>query len=109
MSFRGRKNLYVCIERCGWRAITIDMAEGVTPALIPCENPRCTPRTDSVMRTSYAGSRFYQVPEDVGEPTHEWYAPSAAARRGLSPAELDHVRAGGLLLRKRTAGQEAPS
>jgi hypothetical protein len=98
----GRLNVYGCTGKrefrpplgtmviiggpCGWKAITIDREPGVTPFLIKCEG--CG---------GDAQSSFYRVPANL-DATHEWYRPDSF--EGLKPGEIEHVKKGGLLLRR---------
>lgn len=81
-----RINIYTCEK--GHKTVTIDRDEGVTPFMIGCEHEGC----DELAR-----SGFYQADKDT-EPTHEWYKPDSYD--GLSDGEIEHVKLGGLLLRK---------
>lgn len=79
-------NVYTCKHK--HQTVTIDTVEGVTPMLIPC--PQCR---------SEATSAWYKCDQSL-TPTHEWYKPSSDEELKLTPAAYDHVRRGGLLLRK---------
>lgn len=81
-------NVYECEK--GHQTITRDCEEGVTPFMIECEHDGCE---------ELAKSKFYQVDQTL-TPTHEWYKPSNYV--GLHNDEIDHVKRGGLLLRKIT-------
>jgi hypothetical protein len=81
----GRKNIYRC-NQCGHEMITCDAATGVTPFVTAC--PECNGDTTS---------QFYRVDQTLTE-THEWFRPETLD--GLSPYSIDHVRRGGLILRK---------
>lgn len=80
-------NVYQC--RNGHQSITEDVADGVTPMIIGCLAEGC--------RES-ATSRWYMVDQTL-KATHEWYLP--VSFRHVSRAEREHVRQGGLLLRKK--------
>jgi len=84
-----RTNCYQCFA-CGHRIITIDKDVGVTPFMVACEKEGCKDN----MR-----SNFYSIPPDA-VPTHEWYKPDENEFNGLNEWNKDHVRNGGLLLRK---------
>lgn len=87
----GKKNKYTC-DRCNKSIITIDSDEGTTPMLLGC-------------RFSCGGtmhSHWYREIEDL-PPDYEWYKPSLKWARRQGPAMLDHVRSGGLDIRKVTA------
>lgn len=103
-----RINVYVCEYNC--LTVTVDVDEGVTPFMIKCRrrstkerplNPALTGADGECKGT--ARSSFYPKgpkPRHIGDPTHEWYKPDSL--HGLSAAEIQHVRQGGLLLRPRT-------
>ncbi|MBN8995919.1 MAG: hypothetical protein J0H94_11900 [Rhizobiales bacterium] len=91
MSFQGKKNIYVC-ERCKGHIVTVDRDEGITPFVLAC---RATEGCLGPMRSS-----MYRVfDQDIGA-GFEWYKPEAAEAAGLPPAYAEHVRSGGLLIRK---------
>lgn len=93
---KGAINIYTC-PSCGWRAITRNRDDGTTPFMIACEGKDC----EADPRVGGCTSAFYRVDQTL-EPTHEWYRPlSAGERKAMKdPALRDHVRMGGLLLRK---------
>jgi hypothetical protein len=83
----GRKNKYVCDDPgCAHTITTVDIDEGVTPFMTACEKCNGT-----------AVSRMYRVDQTEVE-THEWFRPQTL--EGLKPHSQEHVRRGGLLLRK---------
>lgn len=84
-------NIYTC-QTCGWKMITINRAEGVTPAFVSCENG-CDPESFPTCISS-----MYRVPQTL-TPTYEWYRPSDEEMKD-KPHAVEHVRMGGLLLRK---------
>lgn len=90
-----RINVYTC-KSCGHQIVTIDIEEGVTPFMIDCK-----------ICKKDATSSFYRVPEGL-VPTHEWYKPTVKELKKLygHNANLlmnmkDHVKSGGLDLRKK--------
>lgn len=96
---KGQVNVYIC-RPCGWRRVTTDVDEGVTPMFIGCDG--CG---------KLAASNMYRVGPGR-EPTHEWYSPGVAERkrmaktvRGLSTLR-HHVDDGGLLLREIGKGEK---
>ena len=95
MSFKGKKNVYVC-RRCGHRTVTIDRDDGVTPFIIACKAVACV---------GEAQSEMYAVDQSL-VPTHEWYQPTSAELIRMSPAMRKHVRMGGLALREIEDGME---
>lgn len=94
--FQHKKNMYVC-ERCAGHIITVDLESGVTPFLIKCE---ATPGCSGMMQSS-----FYRVQNQSVRASHEWYKPTLVMR--LDAWEQEHVKKGGLLLR-RVAAPVAP-
>lgn len=97
--FLERRNAYFCPD-CYHTTVTVDVDEGVTPMFIACGNCGKT-----------AGSFMYQLPGCIALPsgqmggtdaTHEWYKPNEEELKDKTPAEQDHVKQGGLLLRLRT-------
>lgn len=104
----GDKNAYWCPE-CHGYTVTIDVDDGVTPMFLACRakgeptaaDNDCTGTAQSMMypREPWPGEDGYgnEIPT---EPAWEWYAPRStdAVRFGADIAE--HVRKGGLLLRR---------
>lgn len=86
-------NVYVC-PSCGWRAITVNLVDGVTPFFIRCEGAR---RCDAD-RFPSATSAMYRVDQSL-TPTHEWYRPDEQ-ELNAKPYMREHVEQGGLALRK---------
>lgn len=90
-----RINGYICTsDDCKRVTITVDVDDGVTPFMIRC--PGCKSTAVSCMYPTSG-----PVPP-VESATLEWYKPDEKEMRRMHPANLDHVRRGGLLLRKRT-------
>lgn len=87
--FKNRKNIYVC-DRCAGHIVTVDLEEGVTPFLIPCE---ATDGCKGMMKSS-----MYRVYDQSMRASHEWYRPTVLMR--LTGWEREHVSKGGLLLRR---------
>lgn len=79
-------NIYECSN--GHKIVTIDRVQGVTPMTMQCRAEGCT---------CWSKSKWYAVDQTL-TPTHEWYSP--ASLEGLSRPEAEHVRKGGLLIRK---------
>lgn len=86
-----RKNIYIC-DTCGHHIVTKDLVEGTTPFMISCQ------RADKCL--GKMASSFYRVfdPEDKMAHSHEWYKPHILLAN-MTPAVIDHVQRGGLLLR----------
>lgn len=93
MSYKGKINVYKC--QSGHETVTIDKDEGTTPFMIACKT--CS---------ELSRSSFYQVPQTL-TPVYEWYKPESESK--LSPGEAQHVRMGGLLLRKIPEVKESKS
>jgi len=64
--------------------------EGVTPFMIKC---RASFNCDGQMQSS-----MYRVFDQNMAETYQWYKP--ASLEDLRPGEIEHVKKGGLLLRK---------
>lgn len=92
------RNAYRC-DKCGKYTVTVDMAEGTTPARLGC---RATEGCKG-----FGQSLGYPEPWPSGVPrvpTHEWYRPDDATLARLRRERSDlaeHVDAGGLLIRAR--------
>lgn len=109
---KGKKNGYLC-RGCGWRIITVNRDEGVTPFMIGCQNDVPSDDDRKAARESggvlgsrgcgaYMESAFYRVLQSL-EPSHEWYAPDKAERKRMRKkrdSNLEHVARGGLILRR---------
>ena len=114
-----RINLYLCEYGC--HNITVDVDEGVTPFMIGCEFRGREDRHLNPLKSKngkcigLAKSSFYPkvLPSGVPYPIpeYEWYKPkklhgdvffSGDDVLKLDSLELDHVKQGGLLMRKRT-------
>lgn len=91
MSWKGKKNRYVCRD-CGFAFITVDRDEGTTPFLTHCRhNSLCT---------GWAQSQFYSI-DQTEEATYEWYIPNEEEMLYIvNPNVLEHIKMGGLLLRR---------
>lgn len=86
--YKGKKNIYACLE--GHQTVTVDKDSGVTPMFLICPEPGCGQRATSVM---------YQCDQSL-TPSREWYIPEGKELAKLKGPVLEHVRAGGMLLRK---------
>lgn len=85
----GMVNKYTC-RICSEVVVTVIADDGTTPATLFCTKENCK------------GSMFsswYNVSQDL-QPTHEWYMPENT--KGLTIAEIEHRKLGGLFLRERT-------
>ena len=93
-----RINAYICPE--GHITSTVDVDEGVTPAMIGCTHKGCD---------ESSGSSFYPtdrpIPAFIPKPAWEWYRPEPLEAVQLDKWDYDHVEKGGLLLRRRTSAQ----
>lgn len=85
----GGVNAYTC-QTCGKQTITINRDDGTTPFMIVCRSVTCD---------GPAYSSFYRVPPGA-RPTHEWYRPDRDKLRAMDDATQQHVRLGGLILRR---------
>ena len=97
---KGRWNVYTC-DTCRGVTVTIDVDEGVTPAFLDC---RASGRVGQC--TGRASSSFYpkgERPSTLPPPAWEWYRPAPADVAAMAPATQAHVKAGGLLIRRRAA------
>ncbi len=88
---RGKRNIYTCDE-CFGHIVTVDLTEGVTPFGTGC---KCTEGCKGMMQSS-----VYQVFDQRMKPSHEWYKPSEPELAAMKPGTQEHVRRGGLVLRK---------
>ena len=90
MSFKGKKNIYLC-KSCGHGFVSIDQDEGTTPFTTTCLN--CS---------KYVESMLYAAPQEMLKdisPAVVWYTPDKAEFANLSKGSKDHVEMGGLLSR----------
>lgn len=110
MTREPRINVYQCQYNC--LTTTVDVDKGVTPFMMKCKKK---PTKERPIEAKYLGedgecigtaqSSFYPrgpMPKYIPVASHEWYAPSEEEQKNLHPAELEHVKNGGLLLRERT-------
>lgn len=92
MELQHEKNAYRC-EKCKGEIVTVNLSDGVTPFMIRC-------------RANWPGecggmaqSRMYNI--DQSRPAlWGWYTPDAEALAKLDSETQEHVRKGGLILRK---------
>ncbi len=93
----GAVNFYTC-QVCGGQIITRNKDDGTTPFMIDCEASK---DCDGFM---YSG--FYKI-DQHSEATFEWYRPKTAGERKKldNPDVAEHVRQGGLLLRRIADGR----
>jgi hypothetical protein len=91
----GKKNAYIC--PFDHITITIEVDDGTTPMLL-----RCRQKSDDGKHacTEMARSSWYNLTpsQEAMDPEYEWYKPNSG--HVLNKQEKDHVRKGGLLLRK---------
>jgi len=90
---KGKVNAYSCVEPiCEFqRLFTLNMACGVTPAMIPCPNCRC------MMPSSVYKLRMQLDATGNVDISHIWYRPVMQIYPQLTQAERSHVLSGGLL------------
>jgi hypothetical protein len=92
-------NVYVCdAAGCGVAFHTLDRHPGVTP--VNMAHTIFQPGTRCPGRCLSAGYPTGRVPADLGDPSHEWYRPSAEVLDTATPRVVEHVMRGGLLLRR---------
>jgi hypothetical protein len=95
MSGETRKNIYTCPK--GHHTVTVDVDDGVTPFML-----RCRQKDDDGKHncTEMARSHMYRLTpiEQAMEPEYEWFKPLSL--KGLSREMKEHVKKGGLELRK---------
>lgn len=91
------KNVYKC--NAGHLTVTIDRDEGTTPFAIAC--PKCPKKpTLGVDSDDYfAKSAFYQCGQHL-QAEYEWYKPGKEEIKKLGKWEKEHVKKGGLIMRK---------
>lgn len=89
MEKTGMKNIYVC-EKCGGGIVTINRDDGTTPFMIMC---RAKDGCGGVMRSQFYPSNAVMFVADW-----EWFRP--VSTKGYSPEMKDHIKNGGLVLRK---------
>lgn len=96
---KGMKNMYVC-EKCSEGFITVDRDEGTTPFITDCKiTPGCK---------GHAKSSFYRIFDQSVKASWEWYKPTEDELQKIilgktfyhAQSIRDHVKHGGLLLRK---------
>lgn len=90
MSFKGKKNIYLC-QVCGHGFVSQDADEGTTPFMSPCLN--CPAMAHSMM---------YAAPQEMladMEPAVIWYLPPFIERARLSDSVRAHIQNGGLIRR----------
>lgn len=104
---RNRENVYTC-RKCGRQLVTRDRDEGVTPFMMRCDPDRTPDGCGAEMFSAGYGSGRALPPH--APPTHEWYKPTPAeldaecdaVPGGTASWLRDHVRRGGLLIRRLT-------
>lgn len=103
-------NMYICEHNC--HNITVDVDKGVTPFMIRCEFTGRPDRPADPLKMKdgkcIGEAKSCCYPNELDDntdypiPTHEWFRPTLLEYSKLGEPEKDHVRGGGLLLRKRT-------
>lgn len=86
----GRINTYTC-DTCGFSIVTEDIDRGTTPAFL-----RCKSKMENCPGTMV--SAWYWCDQTL-KAEYEWYRPKIKSK--MSEAMKDHVRRGGLDIRKR--------
>lgn len=98
---RRRENVYTC-QKCKGLTVTIDVDEGTTPFMIRCR-AQDLPGLGPVCKGD-AYSSFYPKgprPAHIPAPEWEWYRPDDDETSKCNAATKEHIRMGGLLLRRR--------
>jgi len=105
-----KMNIYICEHGC--HNITVNVDKGVTPFMMKClregdaKRPLDKSKSKNGVCVGMAKSCMY--PERINDAQdypvakHEWYRPDNQEYSALNNAEKDHVRNGGLLIRKIT-------
>ena len=95
MELKGKKNIYNC-KTCGNTIVTQNREDGVTPMFLFCGHHGGCEAGSMV-------SMMYNVPQEPGilVASHEWYRPDDKELETLSDGSKEHVKNGGLLLRKK--------
>lgn len=97
--FQPRWNYYRC-PKCHHMFVTVEIHEGVTPMFLRCRNRGgCPGQMHSAMYLPVENWPLVVRREADGE----WYSPGERERRKMKrkyPALYEHVKAGGLILRK---------
>jgi hypothetical protein len=105
----GDKNAYHC-ETCHGYIVTVDLDDGVTPFMLACRvlgEPKDRANTcKGMMQSMFYPEEPWPTEDGYGVaiptvPTWEWYKPIGRELAGLDSDSFEHVRKGGLLLRKR--------
>lgn len=91
MESKGAINVYTCRE-CGHEQVTINIENGVTPMFTRC-------RALGTQCKGTAVSSGYQVDQNR-RPEYEWYRPKDAELVKFDRHTREHVKQGGLLLRR---------
>ncbi len=91
MEIKGMKNIYTC-EVCGKHIVTVNLADGVTPAFLRCHQ---TLGCQGFMR-----SHFYRASQLLVA-DYEWYRPDLNEIQKLRPTmrQREYLKRDGLLLR----------
>lgn len=92
MESQGMINVYQCPK--GHKTVTVNRDDGTTPMML-----RCRQKDDDGKHncTEFAKSSWYMVDQTL-LPEYEWYKP--VTMKGLDQEEREHVKLGGLLIRK---------
>lgn len=111
MERAGEKNAYYC-GTCRGYIVTVNLDDGTTPFMLACrvagEPSDALNLCDGRMKSMFYPAAPWPERDGFGtliptEPTHEWYAPKGAELKRIrrsDPQTAEHVRRGGLLLRR---------
>ena len=97
MSEKANKiNVYTC-EQCGHEHVTVNAVDGVTPFMIRC-------RDTIACQKGECYSAMYRCDQNR-RPSWEWYRPDEAELEDATWDVIEHVRRGGLMIRRIDAAQ----
>jgi hypothetical protein len=93
-----RMNVWEC-EDCKGLVLCFDRHAGVTPFLV--SHRTLGADCEGTCRSHfYSGASARAARDVLGQPSHEWYRPSADELKGKPRPVVDHVMQGGLLVRE---------
>jgi hypothetical protein len=97
METKNKINIYTC-DTCGGEIVTINRNDGVTPAFVAC-HAQGNMDEDARPCDGTMGSAWYRCDQNQ-KPNFEWYRPTGKEIKKLDAATREHVKLGGLVLRK---------
>jgi hypothetical protein len=93
-----RLNVWEC-EDCGMPVLCFDRHPGVTPFMVAHSTLGGGDCKGMCRSHFYNGASARAARDVLGQPSHEWYRPSAHELKRLRGQVRDHVLKGGLLVR----------